>query len=308
MNLFSHIILFFIILIIYLLIIHQFKRSEDMEIYEVDYNNNNDLQTICDLKQPFIFKFDNMDNLNYDSLKQLNQDLNVKDINDYYNNINNRDSVLLPSNNTVTLLNTDSKSKYYTEYNYSFVEENFLSSYQDYDNSLKPHFTLKTYYDIITASNNTYTPLTYHMNYRHFILVNSGKIRIKLTPWKSSKYLYINKDYDNLEFTSPIDIWNPQEKYTNEMKKIKFIEIDILAGNIIYIPSYWWYSIQFIESETVLSSFTYNSIMNCFSNLNHYFLYYLQQYNTKTKVMKTITINEKENENEMENEVISDEL
>ena len=57
------------------------------------------------------------------------------------------------------------------------------------------------------------------MNYRHFILVNSGKIRIKLTPWKSSKYLYINKDYDNLEFTSPIDIWNPQEKYTNEMKK-----------------------------------------------------------------------------------------
>ena len=126
MNLFSHIILFFIILIIYLLIIHQFKRSEDMEIYEVDYNNNNDLQTICDLKQPFIFKFDNMDNLNYDSLKQLNQDLNVKDINDYYNNINNRDSVLLPSNNTVTLLNTDSKSKYYTEYNYSFCRRQFF--------------------------------------------------------------------------------------------------------------------------------------------------------------------------------------
>tara|TARA_B110000967_G_C18854913_1_gene546655 strand:- start:237 stop:1184 length:948 start_codon:yes stop_codon:yes gene_type:complete len=301
MNLFSHIILFFTILIIYLLIVHQFKRSEDMEIYEFDYNNNDDLQTICDLKQPFIFNFNIIDNLNFNSLNQISDELNVKDINDYYNN-QNIDSVRLPCNNTITLLKTDSKSKYYTEYNESFVEENFLTSYQEYDNHLKPHFTLTTHYDIITASNNTYTPLMYHTNYRHFILINSGKIRIKLTPWKSSKYLYINKNYDNLEFSSPIDIWNPQDKYANEMNKIKFIEIDILPGNIVYIPSYWWYSIQFVESETVLSSFTYNSIMNCFSNMNHYFLYYLQQYNTKTKVVKTITINDNEKEDDDDNE------
>ena len=54
--------------------------------------------------------------------------------------------------------------------------------------------------------------------------------------------------------------------------------------------------------------------MNCFSNLNHYFLYYLQQYNTKTKVTKTITLNNDENdkndkndEND-ENVIKSDEL
>jgi hypothetical protein len=33
----------------------EYKQSEDLEIYEMDYNNNVQLQEICNVKQPIIF-------------------------------------------------------------------------------------------------------------------------------------------------------------------------------------------------------------------------------------------------------------
>ena len=59
----------------------------------------------------------------------------------------------------------------------------------------------------------------------------------------------------------------------------------------MYIPSYWWYSIKYDEEPTICSSFVYNNIMNCISNLPNWVLYYLQQSNTKTKVVKTLDTN-----------------
>ena len=292
MNSFSHILLFVIILFIYIHITHQFKRSEELEVYEMDYINNSHLHTVCDIKQPIVFSFntDFNEKVNKNNFNQFNNlDMKIKNINDYNNN--DVDYVILPYQNVTTLFNTDTKGSYFTENNSSFIEEsNLIQHFQDTDSYLKPHFTVNTMYDIQSGSKNSYTPLRYHTYYRNFLFVNSGKIRIKFTPWKSKKYLYPIKDYENYEFRSHVDVWNTQDKYSNEMSKMQFIEIDVLPNHIIYIPSYWWYSIQYIEDNTFVSSFTYNSIMNCISNLNHYTLYLFQQHNTKTKVIKTIDI------------------
>jgi len=75
------------------------------------------------------------------------------------------------------------------------------------------------------------------------------------------------------------------------MDKIKFLEFDVLAGHTVFIPGYWWYSIKYSEEPTLVTTFTYNNVMNCLANVPNWFLYYLQQSNTKTKVVKTLDTN-----------------
>ena len=112
-----------------------------------------------------------------------------------------------------------------------------------------------------------------------------------MTPWKSHKYLLPYRDFDNYDFRSCINIWNPDKKYKNNVDKLRFLEFDITPGNTLFIPPYWWYSIQFNDnSDTIVTSITYNSIMNCVSNIPNWVLYYLQQTNTKTKITKTLPI------------------
>jgi hypothetical protein len=110
-----------------------------------------------------------------------------------------------------------------------------------------------------------------------------------MTPWTNHKYLHMINDYNNFEFYSSVNVWNPQAQYQNDFQNVKFIDIDIIPGSIIYIPSYWLYSIKFLESNTLLTTFTYNSIINCVSNIKHYLLYYFQYYNTTNKLLKPIT-------------------
>jgi hypothetical protein len=42
------------------------------------------------------------------------------------------------------------------------------------------------------------------------------------------------------------------------MEKVKFLEFTVEKGNVLYIPPYWWYSIQFTDN-TVVYAITYNS-------------------------------------------------
>ena len=297
MNMLFNIIIFFIVLFFYIHIASQYKKSEDLEIYEFDYINNKNLQDSCDLKQPLLFKYNEInsdfyDNVNFENLlNKGSYDVKVKDINDYYNENNNVDYIVLPLNSSIQLINTDSKSKIFIENNHEYIEESgFYNDFHENDTFLKPSFTAITKYDIIVGSKNTFTPLRYHTNYRHFLSVNSGKICVKMTSWKSKKYLHEIDDYDNYEFRSPINVWNnDQNQYKNNIEKLKFIEFNVYPGYILYIPPYWWYSIKFIdESDNLITTFTYNSIMNCIANTPKYLLYFIQQNNIYKKYLKPI--------------------
>ena len=51
----SIILTFIIVLVIYLHITAEFKKSNILDIYESDYTSNDQLQETCKIKQPFIF-------------------------------------------------------------------------------------------------------------------------------------------------------------------------------------------------------------------------------------------------------------
>lgn len=295
MNELYHVIIFIIILFLYIQITHQYKRSEDLEIYEMDYTSNQYLQEVCELKQPILFEYESVHPEYFESIRidamSNEHDIKVRESSDFYNETENLDFIVLPFQNCVQLISTDTKAAYFTEMNDDFLTESGLTAeLRTNDDLLKPTFTAQTKYDIIMGSKGVIMPLRYHTDYRRFICVNSGKIKVKMTPWKSHKYLYPIKDYDNYDFRSPINVWNTQPKYMHEMDKIKFLEFDVLAGHVIYIPPYWWYSIKFSDEPTLLTGFIYNSIMNIAANIPNYFLYFIQQQNIKTRVTKVLDI------------------
>ena len=332
MNFYIHILIFILILFFYIHIVHQYKRSEDLEIYEMDYSSNAHLQEVCDVKQPILFEYKSVapefyETVTYDDMlsdQYASYDIKVKESADYWENDTSVDYVVLPYSSGSNLMKTDSKSAYFSENNEDFVEESgLISAFSEIDSSFKPGLVVQTKYDIMLGSRGACLPLRYHTNYRQFLSVNSGKIRVKMTPWKSTKYLYQNRDFETYEFRSPINVWSeggtpsttksggilkPSKKYRSEMDKIKFLEFDVVEGSVLSIPPYWWYSIQYDNGlDTLICSFTYNSLMNSVSNIPYFVKYYIQQSNIQKRVAKVIQFEPSEERDE-DDEGKNDEL
>ena len=68
---------------------HQLKKGTDFEIYEMDYYSNSQLQEVCNIKQPVLFEYKNINpnffhDMDDEHLDILNpHDVNVKDIRDF---------------------------------------------------------------------------------------------------------------------------------------------------------------------------------------------------------------------------------
>lgn len=301
MSTLSNCILFVIVLILYLHIVQQLKTSEDLEIYEMDYTTNSHLQEVCEVKQPVLFEYNLVSpefykEISNDTIEPNGMhDIKIKDVKDYYSeeqDTNSVEYVVLPMQSANRLLKSDTHSSYFTENNQEFIEDaNLFQFFHANDDNIKPANSVITKYDIMMGSSGAYTPLRYHNDSRRFITTHSGKITIKMTPWKSHKYLYPINDYENYEFSSTVNVWAPQKKYKSELDKMQFLEFDIVPGFMLYIPPYWWYSIKYSgDADTLVTGFSYNTIMNCVANIPKWALYYMQQDNTNTRIAKTIPI------------------
>lgn len=278
------VIIFILIVITYFHLAQQYKKGEDLEIYEMDYANNKQLQEICDLKQPITFELKNKEIFDKIQIDNYNKtyDVKVKSSEDYYNETTDKHAgeyIKMSLSAFENLTKLDVNTNHFTENNEEYIDDSELKNMiMKFDAYLKPQYSiiLQTKYDLLTGTKNTHTPLRYHLNNRNFLIVASGKISIKLTPWKSYKFLHEKKNYDKYEFYSPINVWNPQSIYADEINKLKFLEFEVKSGNILYIPSYWWYSIKYIEDNTIIYNITYNSIMNIISNIPELIKHYIE--------------------------------
>ena len=265
----------------------QLKKGDDLEIYETDFTNNKELNDSANLKQPFIFSFSNFDNM----LKDISLipdygsfDVFVKDNRDYYAD-KPSNSIVLTLNAADSLMKTDPDEKYYSDGNQHFIEETGIQKYYNqFDKYLKPMFNVFSKYDVIFGSAGVTTPLIYHTYERRYLYLTSGKMQVKMTPWRSTKYMIVNKDYREYEFSSPQNVWKPQPPYTG-FQKMKFLDFTVHPGHILYVPPFWHYSIQFMKDENnLVHVFNYGSVMNVLSNvfnLGHY--YYEKNVSNKKK-------------------------
>jgi hypothetical protein len=295
------ILIFCLVLFVYLHIQFHLKTSEDLEMYEIDNASKNKLEEICDIRQPILFDFDNqviIDNTNKQYITDNYHAFEIK-----IRNINDDDSnselyIPLPLHSSVKLFNEDKQSLYYSENNSDFLEETGIVKTMKYnDEFLRPYMVSNCNYDILMGSNGTTTPFRYKLNYRNYFVLTQGSAQIKLAPPHSTKYLYPNYDYENFEFKSPINPWNPQPKYVADFSKIKCLEFTLLPGKTLFLPAYWWYSIKF-DNNTSISCFHYRTYMNNLAIIPYFALHALQLQNVKRDVAKKIqkdSIQDKDN-------------
>lgn len=295
MSIIVNIIIFSIVLLCYIHVTDQNKKSEDLEIYEMDYNSNPELQEICNLKQPITFVYDIIDDKLISSFTNNVffkgvAELKVKNNNDYWENKDSVDYIILPTETTMSLFNTDTKSQYFSENNHNLIHEsNNGYLFEEQNQFLQPTMTAHTKYDVMFGSNNSVTPMKYHTDYRHFVYCTKGTVKVKLTPWKSKKFLHPVHDYEEYEFRSKMNVWDHQPEYTDDYQKIKFLEFDLPKGTMLYVPPFWWHSFKFVDNAC-LCNFTYNSVANSIYNLPNWMLYFIQQSNIRRQVTKTQNI------------------
>lgn len=262
------VLIFIIVLILYSQIIFQLKKGDDIEIYETDYTSNKDINANANLKQPFVFRFDDA-NLKTAPLSKMvadhgSFDIFVKEIADYHAD-KPPTSVVLTLNAAHSLMKTDTEGKYFSSGNQYFIEETGIKRYyQQLDKYLEPALSVFSNYDLLLGSTGVTTPLTYHTFERRYIYITGGKYVVKMTPWRSTKYMVVNKNYRDYEFSSPLNVWNPDD---TSYSKMKFIEFNIEEGQVVYIPPFWHYSLKMVgDDDHVAHVFNYSSPMNILSN------------------------------------------
>ena len=297
MDTLSTFLIFVVVLFMYIHIMNQYKRSEELEIYETDYTTNLHMNDVCEIKQPVLFNIDAVVPALFQDItpqtmaRFSSHDIRLKDVRDYYKTEDSVDSVLLPLHTTIQLIESDTTSFLFSENNYNFLDESgLLQKIQYLDGMLKPPMTVSSNYDIMFGSCNVSTPLRYHTDTRRYLCVTSGKIRVKMTPWKSSKYLHPYKDFENYEFRSMVHPESPSSEHASDFDKVNFIDFEVKQGYLLYIPSYWWYSITYLdEPSTFVCSVTYNTVINHLANMPDLLLYFLQQQNITKKVASSST-------------------
>ena len=294
---FIAIFIFCIVLFLYLHIHYHLKTSEDLEVYTIERPSKEKLEEICDIRQPVIFDFKNDRLLESCNLANLDDnygafDIQVRDVTNKDDNIELYLPFLLKE--AINIFKDDKNEKYISEKNQDFLKETgAVKNYSYNDAFLRPPLVSKCIYDLMTGSLGSKTPLRYGLNYRNYYYVTSGKINIKLIPPHSSKYLYPVKDYDNFEFRSPINVWDVQQEYKADFDKIKVLDVTLNKGEIIFIPAYWWYSIEYKKLSSVCT-FKYRTFMNVLAISPELVLTMLQGQNIKRDIVKKVDSVEKE--------------
>ena len=283
------IVIFAIVLFFYLHVYYYVKNSNDLEVYTIENPSKDGLEEICNLRQPVAFKMENENILSKCNIGIFEKNYGPFDVK-IRNTKKNEDEALihvpLMLNEAIRVFEKDENQCMITENNEDFLEETGASKHFSYNDSfLRPPLVSNCMYDFYSGSIDSSTPLRYELNFRNFFYVTSGNVSIKLICPKYSKYLYLEKDYENFEFRSPFNVWDIQENYKYDFAKVKVLDIELKKGDIIFIPSYWWYSIRFNRISSVCV-FKYRTFMNNVAIFPHIFTSFLQKQNVKNDIVK----------------------
>jgi len=290
------IVIFIIVLFLYIHIQQQFKSGDNLEIYEYEYSSAKKLQEVVNIKQPVLFPLD-LPSVR-DNLPLVN--LHIKDIRDYKSSTKTYvESIILSQSSARGIIDTDTKSVFYSCRNMDSISQSY--SWKEWfsilDSYIKPSFCVNTEYDILYGSRKTRTTTTYHHENNVYLYLppysNKSNIRIKMTPWKSKIFLSTVNDYLYYEFWCKENLFQPIER-------VRCLDIIVKPGYVVYIPPYWFYSIEFQDNENEVCMVKYTTGANLLANIKHIGLYNLQKQNIREKLWKPF-INNEETEEKLTN-------
>ena len=279
--------IFFIVLFTYIHLQHQLKTGEDLDIYEFEYTSLKSLQEITQYKQPVLFALD------LPSVKRnpAIDPLSIKDIRDYYRPEcgSSIDSISLSQHSARGLLDTDAKSYFYSDRNQNSLakSEAWTKWFDTADTFLQPAFTVYKECDVLYGSQKTHTIATYHRESHVYLYIphetNVGPVRVKMTPWKSETFMDPVADYLYYEF------WSNSNLYDNKNDRIKCLDFLVKPGDVLFIPPFWFYSIEYQDKTNEICMVKYTTGANLLANSKHIGKYFLQQQNIQEKWWKPLS-------------------
>ena len=304
-------VVFAVVLFVYIHIYHNVKVSNDLEVYEVESPSKERLEEICDIRQPALFVMDTEELQQTVNRSAVSERYGAFDVSVRHNHDVEGHSTTSSSNGTTShlfvplalgaandMLQSDNAGGIFSERNGDFLAETGLVNQLRYNDAmLRPHMVSKCSYDWLFGSDGTQTPFRYELDYRTYLTVTEGSVTLKMAPPKNSKYLYVDKDYVNFEFRSRVDPWEPQAHYKTDFGKVKCLEVVLTPGSVLYIPAYWFYSIEF-HSGASLCKFSYQTYMGTLSVIHYHTLSFLQRNNTRDKLAKSVQNDETPVDNE----------
>jgi len=313
MRLTINFLIFCVVLFLYVHVYNHIKTSSYLEVYEIENLSKDKFEDINNFKQPLLLN-------NYTLLTNITMDYLISnyptfDLNLY--NKQNNSFLKIKMEEFNTIINSDESINYISYNNKDFLEETTLEKIlSSNDSFFRPYNICNKTYDIIMGRKNSASQLKYSINSRNILYLSSGQIEVTLCPPKYYKNLHVKKNYELLDYYSDIDINNIQSIYKNDYQKAKFLRVMLNTDQVLIIPPYWFYSIKFLEENTIVFFNSYRTFTSSIAIIPDLFIQTLQQNNLKLNMIKKIDINdesiidksiisENERENDKETETIN---
>ena len=285
MELVINFMIFCIVLFIYIHVYNHIKTSNYLEVYEIENLSKDKFEDIINFKQPLLLNnsslLDNID-ANYLISNYPTFDLNL---------YNKQNGLFLKTKmeDFDAIITGDTSNNYITYNNKEFLEETTIEKLlSSGDTFFRPYNVCNKNYDIIMGKKNNNTQLKYSINSRNILYLSSGKIEVTMCPPKYYKNLHVQKNYELLDFYSAIDINNIQSNYKNDYHKVKFLRVLLNTTQVLIIPPYWFYSIKFLEENTIVFFNSYRTYTSSIAIVPDLFIQLLQENNLKLNIIKEL--------------------
>jgi len=296
-------IVFFLCLFLYLHISVHYRKGEDLELFETDYVSPEALSESCQSLQPLLVLgvrgVSALPNVQQLTDGNGSYEACLRDMRDFLPSScsSSRDGgvgsgiagddlvaglkpVCLPMSGILNILSSNvEEGRYISEGNSEYLEEAGVYKKVRHwgEDRFAPSYNVWTKLDVWMGNKGAFTPLRVHRFYRQYLVPRGpGVLTVKMTPWKSRKYLHAVRDDMMLETLSPIVPWGvPREDQKDSRSRLKFLEFVVKEGNVLYIPPFWWYSVEFSGPNMAVYSYTYVSVMNWLANSDIWVRYLL---------------------------------
>lgn len=130
----------------------------------------------------------------------------------------------------------------------AWIQDLMPSLHEDIDIIIKTFNNATfSYPQLWVGTSHSLVPLHFDQP-NNFLVQIYGEKHLLLFPPKQSKYLYMQPFYSRIVHTSQIDTYidksNPNVSKFPKLQEAEFIEVVLKAGDLLYIPPYWWHQVQ----------------------------------------------------------------